>query len=167
MLATADHLKGAFRVFEAHPVAGENTSKVAVLFQENVDLLAEQFGRGIAEHVFGRAIQPLDRPVETRSDDGVGRGIDDGVIARVLPLAQDPLPGHRYGDVIDLHKAMPGATRRQWPDDDIVQQLLSGLVPQRQQRIERMRQDARASDLDRFLEDNRQPGIAQGGKYIE
>ena len=78
-----------------HAVADESAREIVLLFQQDIDLLAQQLGRGVAEHVFGRAVQPLDNPVETGRDDGVGRGIDDGVIARVLPLAQHPLAGHR------------------------------------------------------------------------
>ena len=101
-------MKEAFGVLAANAVADKSTSKIAVPFQENVDLLAQQVGRGIAEYVFRRTVQPLNRPVKTHRDDGVGRGIHNGVIACILPLAQNPLSGHRYGDVIDLQQAMSG-----------------------------------------------------------
>ena len=100
LLAAADDLERA--LLDSHAVADESARKISLLFQQDIDLLAQQLGRGVAEHVFRRPVQPLDNPVETGRDDGVGRGIDDGVIARVLPLAQHPLAGHRYGDVVDL-----------------------------------------------------------------
>jgi hypothetical protein len=159
--------KEAFRVLDADAVADECARKIAVPLQQRVDLLAQQLGWGVAEYVFRRGVQPLNRPVESRRDDGVGRGIDDGMVTRVLPFAQNPLAGHRYGNVIDLQQAMRGPSRREGADHDIVQQILSGFVPQRQERVERMRQDAGATDLDRFLDHRRKSGFAQARKYIE
>src|ERR1700726_2523110 len=104
--APADDLKGYGGIVVIRTLAGENPREAVVLLQENIDLPADQLGWGIAEHMLACTIHPLDRSIEACRDDGVGCGIDDGMVPGVLPFAQDPLSGHRDGHVVDLQQAM-------------------------------------------------------------
>src|SRR3954471_1840021 len=49
LLAAADHLEEAFCVRDADALAGKGAREIALPFKENVDLLAQQLGRGVAE----------------------------------------------------------------------------------------------------------------------
>ena len=84
-------------------------SFTAIFLQQDVDLLVKQLRGGIAEYLFGSAIDPLDRAVKPDGDDGVVRGIDDRVIACVLALAQHALARDRHRDVVDLKQTMLNA----------------------------------------------------------
>ena len=56
----------------------------------------------IAKHVFGGSVHPMDRPVQSGCDNGVRRGIDDGVITRILPVAQNAFARNGDRDIADL-----------------------------------------------------------------
>src|SRR4051812_29079071 len=49
LVAAADHLQEAFRVLGAGAVAYKGGREIAVPLKQNVDLLTEQLGRGVAE----------------------------------------------------------------------------------------------------------------------
>ena len=74
--------------------------------------LADQLVRRIAELARRRRIDELDRALGIERQDGVGRAADDGVVARVLALAQDALAPRRDGDVDDLQQATAGRAGR-------------------------------------------------------
>ena len=116
-LASADHRQGAFGILAA---AGEGACQGFPVLDQNIDLAAQKLRLGVAEHMLGGAVDPLNCAVHIRRDDGVGRGIHDGMIACVLPLAQDPLAGGRNGHVIDLQQAIQGTAGGYRPDDDVV-----------------------------------------------
>ncbi len=103
VLASADDLEGAFH-FNA--VGGEGARQNFGVLNQNIDLAADKIRRSIAKDMLGSAVHPLNRTGYVRRDDGVGRGIYDGVIPRVLPLAQDSFASSRNSDVIDLQQAI-------------------------------------------------------------
>jgi hypothetical protein len=70
--------------------------------------------------------------IEARRDDGVRGGFDDRMVAGILTLAQDALARDRNRDVVDLKQAVAAASRRERPNDDVVQQLLTAVTAQRQ-----------------------------------
>ena len=72
------------------------------MVEKNVDALIQQFRCAISEYVLGGAVDPMNLPIQAGSNDRVGRGIDNGVIARVLPVAQDALAGHGDCHITDL-----------------------------------------------------------------
>ena len=74
-----------------------------------------------------------------------GAEIDDRVITRVLALPQNTLTGHRHGHVGDLQKAIIRVRDETRTHDDIVQQRLAVFAPQRQQSIQGVGQNARAT----------------------
>ena len=131
-----------------------------------IDLLAEHLRRGVAEDVLRRAVDPLDRAIEIGRDNGVRSRIDDRVITRILALAQDALAHDRQGDVIDLKQTVAGALGRYGANHHIVQERLPILSIQRQQVVERMRQDARASELEGIANDGGQSRVAQARKNV-
>ena len=168
LLAAADDLQEAFRVLDVDAVADKGGREIAVPLKQNVDLLTQQLGRGVAEDMFRGAVEPLDRPVETGRDDRVGRGIDDGVIARVLPFAQDALARHRYGDVIDLQAgselALPDASGR-------TTMLCSSCCPASSRSGSSVLSECvRMLELPTWIESSmhgREPGFAQVRKDVE
>ena len=84
----------------------------------------------------------MDRPVQSCCDDGIRRGIDDRVIARILPVTQDTFARNGDRDIADLQYAIVEAIRRERAHDDIVQQVLPVSALQWQQPVQRVRQDA-------------------------
>ena len=141
-----------------------NVERLAA-FEQHVDRLPQQFSRAIAERLLSRAVDPVDRPVRTRGDDGVPCGIDDRMVAGILPVAQNALPRDRNRHVADLQQAADRLARRNRPNDDVVEQFASIVAAQRKQPVQCVRQDAGAADLQCIVDGRRQTRLLQSWKY--
>ena len=62
-------------------------------------------------------------PVGIERQDRVGRAADDGVVARVLTLAQDAFAARHDGDVDDLQQASQRRSAADRADGNVVDQL--------------------------------------------
>ena len=133
-------------------------------FEQHVDRLPQQFSRAISERLLSRAVDPMDRPIRSRGDDGVPRGIDDRMVAGILPVAQNALSRDRNRHITDLQQAADRLARRNRPNDNIVEQVASIVAVQRKQLVQRMRQDAGAADLQCIVDCRRQTRLLQGWK---
>ena len=101
--------------------------------QKNRHLQTDEFTERVTELPRGRGIGELDDALCIEREDRVRSTVHDGVVASVLPLAQDlfALDGNR--DVDDLNEASEMRSRSKRAHGDIVDQLSAGSGPQRQE----------------------------------
>ncbi len=97
-------------------------------------LQADEFTEFVTELPCSRGIGELDDASRIKGEDCVRSAVHDGVVACVLPLAQDlfALDGNR--DVDDLHEASEMGRSPERTDGDIVDELSPGAGPQRQEK---------------------------------
>ena len=130
---------------------------------------ADQLVRGIAELAGRRRIDHLDHACRIERQDGVGGAADDGVVARVLALAQDAFAPRHDGDVDDLQQAAEIRPVADRPDRNVVQQLASRARAQREDRcMQGMGDQARRSELERLRDRRGEPRrYLPGEQFVE
>src|SRR5690606_10124652 len=94
--------------------------------------LADKLFLGKAELPQRRGIGKLDQSCCVQRQDGVGRTLDNGVVARVLSVAEDALTLGRRGHVEYLDSAERGFALTEGAHGDVVQQLPAGAGAQRE-----------------------------------
>ena len=87
--------------------------------------MIDQLGGGVAEFLDRGRVGELDQAVDIERQNRVGGRIDDGVVAGVLALAQQPVAFGDDGDVENLQQAAR-RTPAEGPHGDIMEEFFAG-----------------------------------------
>ena len=129
--------------------------------------LADEFLRGVAEFAGRRRIDQLDHACGVERQDRVRSAADNGIVARVLALAQDAFAAGDDGDIDDLQQASEVRSVADRPDGDVVEELPPRVGPQREdRRMQRMGDQSRSTQFERLRYRRGQPGRNVAGKQF-